>query len=44
MPELDTLGFAPTNLGELGLPTGMSGANWTLEGFVDEAVARISAD
>lgn len=44
MPALDTLGFAPTHLGELELPTGMSGANWILEGFVDDAVARISAD
>jgi deoxyribodipyrimidine photo-lyase len=35
LPSLEALGFAPTNLGELGLGTGMSGAKRRLARFVE---------
>ena len=34
LPTLDQLGFAPSNLGELELPTGMSGARLLLDDFL----------
>jgi deoxyribodipyrimidine photo-lyase len=34
LPALDQLGFAPSNLGELELPTGMSGARLLLDDFL----------
>jgi len=34
LPTLDQLGFAPSNLGELELPTGMSGAQLLLDDFL----------
>ncbi|MBT2794621.1 cryptochrome/photolyase family protein [Paraburkholderia strydomiana] len=34
LPTLDQLGFAPTNLGELELPIGMSGARLLLDDFL----------
>lgn len=34
LPELEALGFTPTNLGELGLPTGMAGGAALLDDFL----------
>ncbi|MCA1322790.1 cryptochrome/photolyase family protein [Herbaspirillum sp. alder98] len=35
IPSIKQLGFAPSNLGELKIPTGMSGADALLEDFLD---------